>query len=158
MKLTHQTAKHLRAVYFGGNWSATNFKDTLSDVTWEEANKRIGDLNTIAILVFHATYYISGILPVLTGGALTTRDKYSWILPEITSQDDWEKLVESAYVDAEKFAVTLESLPDEVMHTDFSDKKYGSYFDNLHGIIEHLHYHLGQIVLLKKIVKAKNKE
>ena len=25
---------------------------------------------------------------------------------------------------------------------------------NLHGIIEHLHYHLGQIVLIKKIVVA----
>ena len=31
-------------------------------------------------------------------------------------------------------------------------EKYGNYFRNLTGIIEHLHYHLGQIVLIKKLI------
>jgi len=30
--------------------------------------------------------------------------------------------------------------------------KYGNYFRNIVGVIEHIHYHLGQIVLIKKIL------
>jgi hypothetical protein len=29
-------------------------------------------------------------------------------------------------------------------------EKYGNYYRNIHGIIEHIHYHLGQIVLIEK--------
>jgi hypothetical protein len=35
--------------------------------------------------------------------------------------------------------------------------KYGNYYRNLHGIIEHTHYHLGQIVLIKKLLKRRRK-
>ncbi|MGN6163930.1 MAG: hypothetical protein ACTHOF_05245 [Flavisolibacter sp.] len=34
----------------------------------------------------------------------------------------------------------------------FVDEKYGTYYRNLQGIIEHTHYHLGQIVLIKKLL------
>ena len=33
-----------------------------------------------------------------------------------------------------------------------SDEKYGNYYRNVHGIIEHSHYHLGQILLVKKLL------
>jgi len=32
------------------------------------------------------------------------------------------------------------------------EEKYGNYYRNFHGIIEHCHYHLGQIVLIKKML------
>ena len=38
MKLTSQIAKNLRDVHFGGNWSYSNLKDNLADITWNEAN------------------------------------------------------------------------------------------------------------------------
>jgi hypothetical protein len=51
-----------------GLWIAnTNFKDQLSDVTWEQAVTKIGSLNTIAMLTFHIDYYIAGIIPVFKG-------------------------------------------------------------------------------------------
>ncbi len=46
----------------------------------------------------------------------------------------------------------MEQLPEHKLWEDFTDKKYGNYYRNFHGIIEHSHYHLGQIVLIKKIL------
>ena len=34
---------------------------------------------------------------------------------------------------------------------EFFHEKYGNYYRNLHGVIEHAHYHLGQIALIKKM-------
>ena len=36
----------------------------------------------------------------------------------------------------------------------FGNEKYGTYYENIQGVIEHLHYHLGQIVVVKKIIRA----
>lgn len=158
MHLTAQIAKHFRAVHFGGNWTSVNLKETLADVTWQQATTQVYDLNTIATLVYHMHYYVGAITQVLQGGPLDAHDKYSFDLPPIQSQADWEKMLDKTWTDAENFASLIEQLPDNQLGETFSEEKYGNYFRNLHGIIEHLHYHLGQIVLIKKILlqAAKN--
>jgi len=77
MNLTNQIAKHFRDVHFGGNWTSVNLKETLTDVTWQQATTKIYSLNTIATLVFHINYYISAVTKVLQGEPLTAHDKYS---------------------------------------------------------------------------------
>ncbi len=51
----------------------------------------------------------------------------------------------------------LAPLPDAILTTAFYDEKYGSYYRNLQGTIEHSHYHLGQLVLVKKILRQEAK-
>lgn len=150
-----QIAKQLRAVFFGGNWTDSNLKDNLADVTWQEAITQVHGFNTIATLTYHVNYYISGVKQVLEGGTLDIKDKFSFAHPPINSQADWEVLLTNAWAEAEAFASLIEQLPEEQLWADFTDEKYGSYYKNLHGIIEHLHYHLGQIVLIKRLVRAK---
>lgn len=152
MNLTAQIAKHFRDLHFGGNWTSVNLKQTLADVTWQQATAKVYSLNTIAILVFHINYYVSAVLKVLQGGPLDAHDKYSFDLPPIQSQEDWEKLLSKMWAEAENFAMLVEKLPESKLGETFSDEKYGNYYRNLHGIIEHTHYHLGQIVLIKKIL------
>ncbi|MBK6622817.1 MAG: DUF1572 domain-containing protein [Saprospirales bacterium] len=152
MDLTKQIAKHFREVHFGGNWTSSNLKDNLADVSWEQATTQVYSLNTIAALVFHLNYYVSGVLKVLQGGPLEIKDKFSFDLPPILSREDWEKLLDKTWADAEHFASLVEQLPESKLWEDFTDSKYGNYYRNFHGIIEHLHYHLGQIVLVKKIL------
>jgi hypothetical protein len=152
MNLTAQIARHLREVHFGGNWTSVNLKDSLAGITWQQATTKIYSLNTIAALVYHINYYVSAVLKVLEGGPLDAHDKYSFDLPLIQSDEDWEKLLTKTWTDAKNFANLIEQLPEGKLENDFSEKKYGSYYRNLHGIIEHTHYHLGQIVLIKKII------
>jgi hypothetical protein len=152
MNLTRQIAKHFRAVHFGGNWTSVNLKDTLADVSWQQATTKVYSLNTIADLVFHTNYYVSAVLKVLNGEPLDAKDKYSFDHPPIQSQEDWEKLLDKIWMDAENFAILIERLPETRLGEIFTDEKYGNYYRNMHGIIEHTHYHLGQIVLIKKIL------
>ena len=139
------------------NWTASNLKDHLKDVTWQQATTQVYSLNTIASLVFHVNYYVSAILKVLQGEPLNAHDKYSFDLPPIKTQEDWQKLLDKTFTDAENFASLVEQLPETKLGEDFSDTKYGNYYRNLHGVIEHTHYHLGQIVLIKKILTEKDK-
>lgn len=153
MKSTTQIANRFREVLLNGYWVAnTNFKAQLSDVTWEQATKKVGTFNTIAALTFHIDYYIAGILNVLEGGSLDIRDKYSFDLPPIESQNDWEKLLDKIWSDAEKFANMVEQMPEERLNEIFVDEKYGNYQRNIDAMIEHSYYHLGQIVLIKKML------
>jgi hypothetical protein len=152
MNLQGQIAKHLREVYFGGNWTDVNLKDTLKDVTWEQATTKVYSFNTIAMLVFHMNYYISAVTKVLKGEPLSSSDKYCFDCPPILTQEDWENLVNKTWTDAENFAVLIEQLPESKLWETMADEKYGNYYRNLTGIIEHCHYHLGQVVLIKKII------
>ena len=152
MNLPTQIAKHFRDVHFGGNWTSVNLKETLADVNWQQATTKIYSLNTIATLVFHINYYISAVTKVLQGEPLTAHDKYSFDLPPIQNQEDWEKLLNKTWSDAENFFKLIKQLPENKLGEMFSDEKYGNYYRNIHGIIEHTHYHLGQIVLIKKIL------
>lgn len=148
-----QLAKHLREVHFGGNWSCSCFKDHLSVLNYKEALQQLPHLNSIATLTVHCSYYVNVLIEVLKGKPLNSKDEYSFYLPEIKSQQDWNKLLNDIFNRAEEAATLLEQMPDSKLDENFTDEKYGIYFRNINGIIEHLHYHLGQIVLLKKLIQ-----
>ena len=156
MTFSQQIAKNLRDVYFGKNWTAVNLKDSLEGVTWKQAITKIDHLNTIAALVYHINYYITAAAKVLEGDPLDAHDKYSFDVPVIESEGDWQKLVARVFNETERFAAQIEALDDEKLFENFDDPKYGNYFRNLMGIVEHAHYHLGQIVLLKKLIAVKS--
>jgi hypothetical protein len=152
VNLITQIAKHFRDVHFGGNWTSSNLKEALADVTWQQATTQVSSLNTIAALVYHINYYISAVAGVLQGEPLNAHDKYSFDLPPIHSDEDWKQLLDKMWGDAEIFAGLIEQMPESKLGEVFVDEKYGTYYRNIHGIIEHTHYHLGQIVLIKKML------
>lgn len=153
MSISKQIAKHVREVHFGGNWTVTNLRDTLADVTWQQAITPVHKFNTIATLLFHVNYFVGVVLEVLKGGPLNGSDKLSFNHPPINNLQDWDAMREKAWDEAEQFAALIELLPDSRLDEDFIDPKYGTNYRNLAGIIEHMHYHLGQIVIIKKLLQ-----
>lgn len=146
-------ASRIREVLLDGRWIAnTNFKEQLQGVNWQQAIQKVGNLNTIALLTFHINYYLGGLLDAFETGRLEIRDKYSFDLPEIKSAADWERLVADFLRNAEQFAAKVEQMDDRIFDQPFVDEKYGSYLRNIEGIIEHSYYHLGQVVLIKKLL------
>ncbi|RQO30942.1 DUF1572 domain-containing protein [Taibaiella sp. KBW10] len=152
MNTSTQLAKHFRDIHFGGNWSWSNLKDNLSDVSWQQALTKVYGLNSICALSYHVHYYVAALIDVLEGRPLTAKDQYSFAHPPINSQEDWDLLLQTIWADAEKVVPLIEQLPEAQLWADFTEEKYGNYFRNLLGIIEHTHYHLGQIAIIKKIV------
>lgn len=153
MNLSSQIAKQFRDLFFGGNWTAVNMKETLADVTWQQSITKIHDLNSIATLVAHVHYYLVIVSKVLNGDKLSGKDSDSFNHPPVNSEEDWQQLLNKVWADAEDFARLIEQFPESRLWEIFFNEKYGSYYRNFTGIIEHTHYHLGQIVLIKKLLK-----
>ncbi|WP_425234357.1 DUF1572 domain-containing protein [Ulvibacterium sp.] len=153
MKSSIQLANRFREVILNGKWIAnTNVQDQLSDVTLEQAMTQIADLNTLTQLTFHLNYYISGVLNVFEGGDLEIRDKFSFDLPKMNSEQEWNDLKADLFSNAEKFANHVEHMSEEKLNAEFVNTDYGDFRRNIEGMIEHSYYHLGQIVLLKKMI------
>jgi uncharacterized damage-inducible protein DinB len=150
MNIQKQLALHIRQVFNGGNWTDSNLSDVLQDIGWEEAVKPRTPMHSIAELLYHIQYYFVAIVGRLEGGPLDAKDRFSFDLPPINGERDWETLRNKAFEMAERLAAIVEALPDERLHGNFDEEKYGSVLRNILGVIEHTHYHLGQIVLLRK--------
>ncbi len=151
--MTPLIAKHLRDFYAGTNWATSGLLPVLKDVDVAMANASVKGCNTIAALSYHINYYVAAVAKVLEGKALVAKDADSFNHPVYLTEADWQAFIQQAEQDAKRFAEALEKLPDDILTQAFTDDKYGNYFRNLHGIIEHCHYHLGQIVILKKILQ-----
>jgi hypothetical protein len=152
MNLSAEIAKHLRQVYFGGNWTCVNLKDTLAGVTWEQATTKVHSFNTIATLVYHINYYADVQTKVLQGEPLNGKDEESFKTPPITSDAEWQEMLNKTWDKANMLADLITQLQVDKLSDTFTDEKYGTYYRNLQGMIEHTHYHLGQIVLIKKLL------
>jgi hypothetical protein len=153
MNISQQLAKQFRDVHFGGNWTSVDLQTVLSDISYEEAFLKPGSFNTIAALVFHIHYYIREVTRLLEGGTLNAKDEFSFNLPVLNNETEWKDFLENTWKAAMHFAELIEHLPEEKLREDFTNGKYGTFFRNLSGITEHTHYHLGQIVILKKLIR-----
>jgi hypothetical protein len=146
-------ANRLRELLLNGHWIAnTNFKEQLESISWQQAIHRVSNLNTIAAITYHINYYLEGLLQAFENGKLEISDKYSFNIPALLTESDWQNLVIDFLKNAETFANRIELMDDTIFDRPFIDEKYGSYLRNIEGVIEHSYYHLGQISLLKKMI------
>ncbi|MFN8338961.1 MAG: DUF1572 domain-containing protein [Saprospiraceae bacterium] len=156
MKLNEQISKQLKDLFISGQWVGTNLnlKAQLDDVNFEMALTKYESLNTIALLAFHINYYLEGVINVFEGGTLDIKDKYSYEMPPINTSAEWDTLRSNIYNNAENFVDLVEQMPLSQLDEPFTDEKYGTYLRNLIGMLEHSYYHLGQIVLIKKLLTS----
>ena len=151
MSKVNSLAKRLEEVFLNGRWIAnTNWQDQLQNVDLKMATTQVSSWNTIAMLTFHINYYLEGIMEVFEGGELTIRDKYSFDLPPIKTESDWENLRSQLARNAQMFIEHVRSMKEETLIQPFVKKEYGSYERNIEGVIEHSYYHLGQAALIRK--------
>lgn len=153
MTISQKLAQNLHQVYHGGNWTCVNYKDTLKDISWEQALMQKNGLNSIATMFVHASYYVNVLQQVLNGEGLKGKDELSFILPEITSQSQWQAVIDQAFDAVASTVELLNQMNDARLHQVFVEEKYGTYYRNISGTIEHLHYHLGQISWMRKMLQ-----
>ncbi len=153
MKRNIYLANRVREVLLTGKWIAnTNFQAQIRAINWQQAVQKVATLNSVAMLTFHINYYLKGLIQVFEGGPLEIKDKFSFDLPEIKSEADWQLLVAEFVANSEAFARFVEEMEDAQFNEVFVDQKYGNYLRNIEGVIEHSYYHLGQVSLITKLI------
>ena len=151
MNYPEQISKLYRDMVHGGSIAGVSFHELLDDITWQEATTKVGNCNTIATLVFHVQYYVRLVSRVLAGGPIEGNDALSFVHPPIASEADWNNLLDNTWKETAVFTELVANLSEKQLQEPF--EAYGTYYRNIHGIIEHTHYHLGQISLLKKLIR-----
>jgi len=155
MEITEAIAQHLLDVHYGENWTDVWIRSALEDVTLAEAAQiTAASPNTIAALLHHITFYNNVILARLQGVDPYVGDPNGFDVPVLEGQASWEKQKSDNLLSAQRLADAIRKVPDEVLDRPIlKEKASSSYYRQLHGVIEHAHYHLGQIVLLKKLLR-----
>lgn len=153
-KITHELARHIREIHFGDNWTDSVLQTVLKDVTWQQAVATpIPNANSIAILIFHTNFYLNYVHKRMKGETYHFEHEDSFKTTPIQSEADWQALLQKTWDDAEAFAQTVEKLPVNANFYKILPSYHNSFYKNIQGVVEHNHYHLGQIVLLKKLLK-----
>jgi uncharacterized damage-inducible protein DinB len=153
MENNRELAKRFSDVILNNSWVANNsYKNQLTDLPLEVVLFKYQSLHNIAALAQHVHYYIAGILNVFNGGNLDIKDIYSFDFPPINTIEQWHSFLAVFWTEAASFIQKLEEMDENTLNSIFVKKEYGTYYFNINTLIEHSYYHLGQIVLIKKLI------
>ena len=153
MENNRELAKRFSDVILNNSWVANNsYKNQLTDLPLEVVLFKYQSLHNIAALAQHVHYYIAGILNVFNGENLDIKDIYSFDFPPINTIEQWHSFLAVFWTDAASFTQKLEEMDENTLNSIFVKKEYGTYHFNINTLIEHSYYHLGQIVLIKKLI------
>jgi len=153
MKITNLIATHIKEVYEGNNWTDVNIADTIKDINWQQAQqKTAGSSNTIASLLHHLYYWNGILMQRIKGIDPSIPDVNGYDVSELKNETDWNALKERTHQSFIQLAEAVKGFPEEKLNKTYAEAK-PSYYKNFQGIVEHAHYHLGQMVILKKLLQ-----
>ena len=141
-------------------WHGPSVVDVLRGVTPDMAGKRISpNTHSIAELVFHMTSWRIFCVKKMQGDAtfdITTPDKDFGALPDKIDDFEWEALEMELSLSQEELINELDKRDDDEFLEDIVPGRDYTYYDMLHGIINHDMYHTGQIMILQKALNFKS--
>ncbi|HTU48732.1 MAG TPA: DinB family protein [Bryobacteraceae bacterium] len=145
---TARIAGQLQNMYQGPAWHGPALKPLLADVSGQQAAARpIQNAHSIWELVLHTTAWLRIASERLS--ASETRDhtpEENW--PAVTgSWPDALAALEREQYDLER---AILAFPDERLDAPAPASEPQTFYVLLHGVIQHIAYHAGQIALLKK--------
>lgn len=155
MQTSAAIALQMKEVYEGGNWSEVDLAATLADITWAEANIITPvSVNSIAAILFHLQFYNNVVKDRLAGISTAIPDANGFDVPKLKNAADWKLLQQNSLASAHALMEMVSALPEEKLFEALTSNGVTVY-KTLHGVVEHAYYHLGQIVMLKKIIRTK---
>jgi len=153
MLSTEAIAQHVLDVHEGNNWTEVDLAHTLRDVTLSEATTQTAaSPNTIAALVRHLAYWNRVVARRAQGHATEIGPDNGFDGPALTTSEEWQALCADLLHAGHELAAAVRSFPEARLLEPILPK-YSAAYKNPQGAVEHLHYHLGQIVVLKNLVR-----
>ena len=153
MNITALIAQHIIEVHAGGNWTEVDITTTLQDITLPEATTRtLASPNTIASLLHHITFWNRVMVQRTQGVVVQVNNANGYDHPPLHTEEDWQNLKRDNIRSAHELAAAIRQF-DEAKLLEPILPNYSTAYKNLQGSVEHIHYHLGQIVILKKLIR-----
>lgn len=155
MKETLRMASLFEKLYNGSPWIDVNLYDTLSPLSAAQAADRVvPQLNTIWEIVNHLISWRENVLQRIQGKVISTPDHNYFKPVSNTSSVAWKKTLAQLAASQDKWLQLLQTYPKADLEKIYPNNQM-NYYEHIQGILQHDAYHLGQIVLLAKLVKQK---
>jgi uncharacterized damage-inducible protein DinB len=137
----------------GDCWIGLNFKEALHDINAAKAGANTpGKINNTWQLVAHITYWRTTVVNRLTGS--TNPPPFGdFLLPAELNEANWKQTLHDFEAAYHLLRNAIHGFTDEQLEKP-SPRKDQTYYQLMMGCLQHDAYHLGQLVLLKKIVVA----
>lgn len=152
MKETQHITKLFEDLYDGDPWIDVTILGVLRNISPQQAAKKMAPgRNSIWQIVNHIISWRENVLLRVQGNVINTpNNNYFTEIADI-SETAWQQSLERLQNSQQQWITFLKHFDE----SDF-DKMYPgnkmSYYEHIHGIIQHDAYHLGQIVLLTKLI------
>jgi len=141
-----------QSIYDGEPWLEVTLANTLKNVNAQQAYMKIHpNLNTIWEIVNHLIQWRRNILQRVQGETVITPD-HNYFVPVIDpSEVAWAQSLQNLAKSQEQWNAFLNDFDDAHFEKIYANNNH-TYYEHIHGIIQHDIYHLGQIVILKKLI------
>jgi uncharacterized damage-inducible protein DinB len=150
MKESERILKLFRDLYDGHPWIDVTLAEKLRGFTAEEAfAKPFPGCNSAWEITAHLVSWRRNVLQRVQGKApVAPEDNYFSPVPD-PSPEHWQALLNDLAESQNQWLEFLVNMPDEDLTRTYPDNEM-SYYEHIHGLLQHDAYHLGQITLLLK--------
>jgi len=142
-------------LYDKGAWFGDTYMEKLADVTEKEAfTPPMKGVHTIAELVAHVVYWRSPIIKKLKGnkdyvGSVDSPE--NWLPLDQLKARGWKKILDEFDTSQKELLKLLDAAKPNFLNEEYSPGNSWDYV--VEGIVQHDVYHLGQLALVKKMIR-----
>ncbi|MEO8770303.1 MAG: DinB family protein [Ferruginibacter sp.] len=152
MKETQRIIKLLEDAYNGSPWIDVSLIPVLKKITAEQAAKKFSpQWNSIWEIVNHIISWRANVLRRIKGEVIQSPSHNYFVPVKNTSSNAWVNTLKKLEASQQQWIRFLKKFKEKDFEKIYPDNDL-SYYEHIHGIIQHDIYHLGQIVLLSKAV------
>ena len=150
MKETIRLAHQLRRACYGPAWHGTPLHEILDGIPFRRAAKRPrAGQHSIWELVLHTRTWIDVVHKRMDKPARATPAQ-DWPAVRDLTAAGWQRDQESLWTSVDALASAIEKRPDRWLETVVPGRTPQTQYISLHGVVQHLLYHAGQIAILKQ--------
>jgi uncharacterized damage-inducible protein DinB len=147
----------LEREHAGDPWHGSPLSSILAGITWEQAAaKPLPHAHSIWELVLHMTGWKNEVRHRLSGAAAGEPEHGDWPVVAQPTAERWKHARENLELAHRLLVGTVKEFPEPNLYTPTNDDRDPAlgvgvtYYELLHGIVQHDVYHAGQIAILKK--------
>ena len=153
MKESQRIIKLFEKGYDGSPWIDVNLVDTLHSISAEQALKKITPAsNSIWEITNHIISWRNNVLQRVKGKELKTPPHNYFTPVKKGTQTDWELTLQQLDATQNDWIQFLKTIQEETFEEIYLPNQM-TYYEHIQGILQHDVYHLGQIVMLTRLLK-----
>lgn len=154
MKEVERIADQVAAGYRDGAWPSVSVRDLLRSLSPAEAAAHpVAGAHSAWEIALHLAFWHGAVRRRLGGETVDYRPEEDWPTPGEPSESSWEAALDGLDEAHRALVDAVRTLSPDQLGQPVAGRSFDVYF-MLHGVPQHDLYHAGQVMLLRKAIRA----